>query len=161
MPLAETVAAMETLVEQGKILRWGVSNLDLDDMEELIVVGGERCATNQILYNLGRRGPEYDLLPWLDRRGMAAMAYSPIEQGRLLADTAIGNVAQRRGVTAAQVALAWLLRRDGVIAIPKAGSVAHAEENRAAADLSLTAEDLDDLERAFPAPSGRSPLEML
>lgn len=161
VPLAETVEAMERLVAQGKILRWGVSNFDLDDMEDLVAAGGERCATDQILYNLSRRGPEHDLLPWLAHRGIPVMAYSPVEQGRLLADGAIRAVAERRGATPAQVALAWLLRRDGVIAIPKAGSVAHVGENREAADLNLAAEDLAELERAFPAPDGPTPLEML
>lgn len=161
VPLAETVEAMERLVAQGKILRWGVSNLDVEDMEDLVAAGGERCATDQILYNLGRRGPERDLLPWLDRRGMPLMAYSPVEQGRLLAEAAIGKVARRMGATPAQVALAWLLQRDRIIAIPKAGSVAHVEENRAAADIDLAPEDLADLERAFPAPPGPTPLEML
>jgi diketogulonate reductase-like aldo/keto reductase len=161
VPLAETVDAMEALVAAGKILRWGVSNLDTDDMAELVASGGGACATDQILYNLTRRGPEHDLAPWLAAHGMPLMAYSPIEQGRLVGDKALGEIAAARGATPAQVALAWLLARDGVIAIPKAGSAAHVRDNRAAADLVLTAEDLARLDRAFPPPSAPVPLEML
>jgi diketogulonate reductase-like aldo/keto reductase len=161
VPLAETVEAMEALVAAGKILRWGVSNLDTDDMAELVASGGDACATDQILYNLSRRGPEHDLAPWLAVHGMPLMAYSPIEQGRLVGDTALGEMAADRGATPAQVALAWLLARDGVIAIPKAGTAAHVRDNRAAADLVLTAEDLARLNQAFPPPSAPVPLEML
>jgi diketogulonate reductase-like aldo/keto reductase len=161
VPLAETVEAMEALVAAGKIQRWGVSNLDTDDMAELVASGGGACATDQILYNLTRRGPEHDLAPWLADHGMPLMAYSPIEQGRLVGDTALGEMAADRGATPAQVALAWLLARDGVIAIPKAGTAAHVRDNRAAADLVLTAEDLARLNQAFPPPSAPVPLEML
>ncbi|WP_267393692.1 MULTISPECIES: aldo/keto reductase [unclassified Sphingomonas] len=161
VPLAETVEAMEALVAAGKILRWGVSNLDTDDMAELVASGGGACATDQILYNLSRRGPEHDLAPWLADHGMPLMAYSPIEQGRLVGDKALGEIAADRGATPAQVALAWLLARDGVIAIPKAGTAAHVRDNRAAADLVLTAEDLARLDQAFPPPSAPVPLEML
>jgi diketogulonate reductase-like aldo/keto reductase len=161
VPLAETVEAMERLVAAGKILRWGVSNLDTDDMEEMIEAGGTRCATDQILYNLSRRGPELDLLPWLAERSIPVMAYSPVEQGRLLRRPALQAIADRLGVTPAQVALAWLLQRPGVIAIPKAGSVAHVRENRAAADLVLGAEELAELDRAFPRPARRVALEMI
>lgn len=161
VPLAETVEAMEALVAAGKILRWGVSNLDTEDMEELVASGGAACATDQILYNLTRRGPEHDLLPWLERHAMPVMAYSPVEQGRLVDHRGLAEVAADRGATPAQVALAWLLARDGVIAIPKAGSVAHVRENRAAADLALTDDDLARLDRVFPRPRGPTPLEML
>jgi diketogulonate reductase-like aldo/keto reductase len=161
VPLGETVEAMEALKSQGKIRHWGVSNLDTDDMAELVAAGGTACATDQILYNLIRRGPEHDLLPWLADQGMAVMAYSPVEQGRLLADRKLADVAKRIGATPAQVALAWTLRHDGLIAIPKAGSVAHVRENRAAADLVLSADDLAALDTAFPQPRGRRPLEML
>jgi diketogulonate reductase-like aldo/keto reductase len=161
VPLGETVEAMERLVEAGKILRWGVSNLDADDMAELIAEGGAACQTDQILYNLTRRGPEHDLLPWLFKQRMPLMAYSPVEQGRLVAHPELQMFAHERGVTAAQVALAWLLARDGVIAIPKAGSVTHVQENRAAADLVLSEADLRPLDQLFPRPHGPVPLEML
>jgi len=161
VPLAETVEAMERLVDAGKILRWGVSNLDTDDMEDLIAAGGRRCATDQILYNLTRRGPEFDLIPWLGQRSMPVMAYSPVEQGRLLRHAALRAMAERLGATPAQVALAWLLQQDGVIAIPKAGSVAHVRENLAAADLELGATELAELDRAFPRPNRRVALEMI
>ena len=125
VPLAETVEAMEMLKAQGKIRHWGVSNLDTDDMAELVAAGGQACATDQILYNLTRRGPEQDLLPWLVEQGMPAMAYSPVEQGRLIADATLAKVATGIGATPAQVALAWTMRQGGVIAIPKAGTIAH------------------------------------
>lgn len=161
VPLSETVAAMERLREAGKIRHWGVSNLDTGDMEELAEAGGEGCATDQILYNLGRRGPEHDLLPWLAGRGIPAMAYSPVEQGRLLAHPAVAAVAARHGVAPAAIALAWCLRDPGVIAIPKAGTRAHVEANRAALDVGLGPEDLAELDRAFPPPRRKVALEML
>ena len=119
IPLAETVGAMERLVDAGKVLRWGVSNLDVNDMEDLIAAGGKACATDQILFNLTRRGPEHDLLPWLAERTVPVMAYSPIEQGRLVSHPALSGIAKELDATPAQVALAWLLARKGVIAIPK------------------------------------------
>ncbi|MHC9417938.1 aldo/keto reductase [Sphingomonas citri] len=161
VPLGETIEAMAALVAAGKILRWGVSNLDRDDMEELVAAGGTDCATDQILYNLTRRGPEHDLLPWLAAQDMLVMAYSPVEQGRLLGHPALARVAAARGATAAQVALAWLLAREGVIVIPKAGRAEHVRENRAAADLILTPEELTELDRAFPRPRTAVSLEML
>ena len=161
VPLAETVDAMEALKSAGMIRHWGVSNLDADDMVELVAAGGGGCATDQILYNLTRRGPEHDLLPWLEDHAMPAMAYSPVEQGRLLTDPALSRVAAATGATPAQVALAWTLRRDGVIAIPKAGTAAHVRENRAAVDLILSDADFTALDDAFPRPHGRRPLEML
>ena len=161
VPLAETVEAMEALVEQGKILRWGVSNLDVDDMEELVAAGGERCATDQVLFNLSRRGPEHDLLPWLRARRMPLMAYSPVEQGHLLAHPSLASVATVLGGSPAQVALAWLLERDDVIAIPKSGTIRHVDDNRAAVDLRLPPEARAELESTFPAPMGPVPLEML
>ncbi len=161
VPLGETVEAMERLVDAGKILRWGVSNLDADDMEELVASGGDACATDQILYNLTRRGPEHDLLPWLAEHAIPTMAYSPVEQGRLLGHAGLCSLADELGATPAQLALAWLLARDNVIAIPKAGRVAHVRDNRAAADLTLDAATLDRLDELFPRPRGRVPLEML
>ncbi len=159
--LGETVEAMERLVDAGKILRWGVSNLDADDMEELVASGGEACVTDQILYNLTRRGPEHDLLPWLAEHVIPTMAYSPVEQGRLVGHAGLCSLADELGATPAQLALAWLLARDNVIAIPKAGRIAHVRDNRAAADLTLDAATLDRLDELFPRPKGRVPLEML
>ncbi|RXR08288.1 aldo/keto reductase [Pseudoxanthomonas composti] len=161
VPLAETVEAMQALRQAGKIRHWGVSNLDVEDMEELLDAGGTHCATDQILYNLTRRGPEHDLLPWLEQRDIAAMAYSPVEQGRLKGHKTLASIAQRHGASDLQVALAWVLRREGVIAIPKAGSRRHVEENAAALSLTLTGDDLAELDRAFPPPGGKRALEML
>lgn len=161
VPLAETIEAMELLVANGRIARWGVSNLDTIDMAELVSAGGEGCATDQILYNLSRRGPEFELIPWLAERSIPVMAYSPVEQGRLLSHEAIVRVMDRTGASAAQIALAWLLRRNDVIAIPKTGTVAHVVDNRGAAEVQLGEEDLVELERAFPPPARRQRLEML
>lgn len=161
VPLAETVAAMERLREAGKIRLWGVSNLDTDDMEELEAAGGAGCAANQILYNLGRRGPEHDLLPWLAARSIPAIAYSPVEQGRLLRDATLRSVAARHGVEPAAAALAWCLRGPDVIAIPKAGTAAHVEANCRALDVALTETDLAELDRAFPPPRRKTALAML
>jgi diketogulonate reductase-like aldo/keto reductase len=161
-PLAQTVEAFEALVRAGKIRGWGVSNLDPGDMEELRrVPGGARVQTDQVLYNPSRRGIELDLLPWCRAQGIPIMAYSPIEQGRILRRRALRDVAARHGATPAQVALAWALRGDGVCAIPKASSRAHVEENRGALDLRLTDQDLAEIDRAFPAPSEPKPLELL
>ena len=159
--LAETVEGMEALRSAGKIAAWGVSNLDAADMDELFRAGGEACVTDQVLYNVTRRGPEFDLLPALARRGVAVMAYSPVEQGRLPRGGALRSVADRHGVTAYQVALAWTVRGLGVCAIPKAADPAHVRENRAAADLALTPEDLAEINAAFPPPARKTPLEML
>ncbi|NVO29699.1 aldo/keto reductase [Hymenobacter lapidiphilus] len=161
VPLAETVEAMEKLVVAGKIRRWGVSNLDTTDMQELVAAGGEACATDQVLYNLTRRGPEHELLPWLTGQAMPVMAYSPVEQGRLLANRQLQQLANDLGATPAQVALAWVMRHDQVMAIPKAGHVAHVQDNRAAADLHLSTSDLAALDACFPRPAERRPLEML
>ena len=161
VPLAETVEAMEQLVADGLIARWGVSNLDADDMAELHAAGGAACATDQILYNLTRRGPELDLLPWLGTHGVPAMAYSPVEQGRLLGNATLRAIAAEFGATPAQVALAWVLRDPSMIAIPKAGSVAHVRDNHAALHLMLDRVLLERLEAAFPRPGKPRPLEML
>jgi diketogulonate reductase-like aldo/keto reductase len=161
VPLVETVAAMQALQQAGKIRYWGVSNLDTDDMDELREAGGAACVTDQILYNLTRRGPERDLLPLLAGQGISAMAYSPVEQGRLIDDADLAAIAADIAITPSQLALAWVLHRPGMIAIPKAGSVAHVRENRAAADIELAPETLARLDRAFPAPRGRVALEML
>jgi diketogulonate reductase-like aldo/keto reductase len=161
-PLAETVAAFETLQRDGRIGAWGVSNLDMADMRELGgVPGGSACAANQVLYNPARRGIEFDLLPWCASRGMAIMAYSPVEQGRLLRHPGIARIAARHGATPAQVILAWVLRHDGVIAIPKAGRPEHVRENRRAVDIVLSPDDLAAFDDAFPPPAAARPLEML
>lgn len=162
VPLSETLAAFAELLETGKIRAWGVSNLDTDDMDELAgLPGGDDCATNQVLYNLTRRGIEFDLLPWCRKRGVPIMAYSPIEQGRMLGHDALKTVAARHNATPAQIAVAWLLRQPDVLVIPKATNPAHVRENRAALDLRLTENDLADLDRAFPPPTRKKPLEML
>ena len=161
-PLAETVAGFEALRRAGKIRHWGVSNLDLADMQELAdVPGGGACAANQLLYNLSRRGIEWDLLPWLQERGMPVMAYSPIEQARLLLRKGLQDFARRHGLTPAQAALAWLLGPEGVIAIPKGVNTAHVRENAAARNLRLDAAQRAELDRLFVPPTGPSPLEML
>ncbi|MDH4095403.1 MAG: aldo/keto reductase [Betaproteobacteria bacterium] len=161
-PLEETVRGFEDLRASGKIRAWGVSNLDLREMKRLAALpDGKACATNQVLYNLTRRGIEFDLLPWCHERGMPIMAYTPIEQGRLLGHKVLRAVAQRLVATPAQVALAWVLRQDGVVTIPKAASVAHVRENRKALDLVLDAGALRALDAAFPPPNHARPLEML
>jgi diketogulonate reductase-like aldo/keto reductase len=160
--LAETVAAFEKLRREGKIRRWGVSNFDADDMQELTAVpGGEHCQTNQILYNLDERGPEWGLLPWQRERGMPIMAYSPLGQGALLDRKELARLAQARDASPAAVALAWTLQRSDVIAIPKAAHLGHLRENAKAADLVLSDEELALLDRAFPPPSGPSRLNMI
>lgn len=161
IPLEETVRGMEALVAAGKIRSWGVSNLDSDEIAELVEAGGGACVTDQVLYNVTRRGPEFDLLPDLARRGMTAMAYSPMEQGDLPEAGALAAVAQRHGVSPYQVALAFVLRRPEVIAIPKAATLAHVRANRAAADLSLTDQDLALIDAEFPPPRRKQGLGML
>jgi len=160
--LEETVSTLEELVRIGKIQRWGVSNFDVADMEELVgVPGGDRCAANQVLYNLAHRGPEFDLLPWCAARRIPVMAYSPLDEGRLVRHPAIASVAHRLGVDPGQVALAWVLRNDNVIAIPKASSRAHVLANRAAADIHLDRAALELLEQSFPAPRRKRSLDMI
>jgi diketogulonate reductase-like aldo/keto reductase len=162
VPLAETLAAFQQLKQAGKIREYGVSNFDTAEMEAArALAGGEAIATDQVLYNLMRRGIEWDLLPWCRQRGMPIMAYSPLEQGRLLRSQPLKTIAQQRNVTPAQIALAWLLHQDNVIVIPKAGSISHVEQNRAALDLQLTAAELNALDAAFPPPAKRIGLAML
>ena len=167
VPLAETLEAFTALKQAGKILDFGVSNLDENEMEEMAALsGGTAIATNQVLYNLVNRGIEFDLLPWCRERGIPVMAYSPFVSAppaltRLLNNTALKAVAKRHGATPAQIALAWLLQQPGVVAIPKAVQPAHIRENRAAYDLTLTADDLAELDRAFPPPRKKVPLAML
>ena len=161
-PLEETVAAFETLRSAGKIRHWGVSNLDLADMKELMSVpNGSQVATNQVLYNLQRRGIEWHLLPWLREHRVPIMAYSPIEQGRLLRESRLAALAARSGITAAQLALAWLLAKDDVVVIPKSSDPQRLKENCAALDVRLSPEQLAELDAIFPPPTGASALPML
>jgi diketogulonate reductase-like aldo/keto reductase len=162
VPLEETLAAFESLTQSGDIRYWGVSNFDTADMTALAgLPGGTAVTTNQVLYNLTRRGIEFDLLAWCRERRMPVMAYSPIEQGRLLENHAVCRIAQRRRVTAAQVALAWVLQQDGVLAIPKSSNPDHVRQNRGALDVQLTGEDLTELDQEFPPPARKVPLELL
>lgn len=161
-PLAETVAAFEGLKAAGKIRHWGVSNLDASDMNELMgVPGGEGVAANQVLYNLSRRGIEWDLLPLMQARGIPMMAYSPVEQAKLLNDRRLAALAADHGVSVAQLALAFVLDRDGVIAIPKAGRATHVEDNAGALDIVVTDELRAALDALFPPPRRATSLEMI
>ncbi|MBC5765596.1 aldo/keto reductase [Ramlibacter albus] len=162
VPLGETVEAFEALQRAGKIRQWGVSNFDTDAMERLWrTPGGDACQTNQVLYNLGSRGIEWDLLPAMRARGLPVMAYSPFDQGRLLRNAKLVRFARACGMTPAQVALAWLLARDGVIAIPKTGRRQALEENVAASARPLSADELAELDKVFAPPAGATPLAML
>jgi diketogulonate reductase-like aldo/keto reductase len=162
IPLESTVEGFMRLQQEGLIRAWGVSNFDVDDLEELAdIVGGRDVATDQVLYNLQRRGIEFDLMPWCFARGIPIMAYSPIGQTRFLDHPALQSVAVRHGATCAQVALAWVLRMSGVIAIPKAGNPAHVRENMGALAIHLTEGDLDVLDEAFAPPRVKQRLEML
>jgi diketogulonate reductase-like aldo/keto reductase len=161
VPLAETVEAMERMRAAGKILRWGVSNLDVEDLEELGPALAD-CATDQVLLNLEHRGPEFDLLPFCAARGMPVMAYSPVGQGgALLRHPALRAIAAARGATPAQVAIAWTLSRPGVVSIPKAVRLKHVRENAAAGAMVLSAEELAALDAAFPPPRRKRALAML
>ena len=161
-PFEDTVAAMQDLIAEGKIRHWGVSNMDVAEMDEFFSIPkGNTCAMNQILYNLSRRGVEFDLLPWCEQRKVRVMAYSPVEQGRILSNKALAQVAKRHDATPAQIALAWVLRRPGVIAIPKAGTEAHVRENAGCLSIELTAQDHTELDAAFPPPTRKKHLEML
>ncbi len=163
IPLAETVAAFAALRDAGKIRAWGVSNLEVADMDELVAVeGGDACATDQVLYNLQSRGIEFDLLRWCAAHGMPVMAYSPVGQsGRMLRHPALLAIARKHAVTPAQVALAWTIRTPGVIAIPKAADATHVRENAAAGSLRLDADDIAAIDAAFPPPRGKVPLAIL
>lgn len=162
VPLEETIIGFEHLKTQGKIRHWGVSNFDTDDMEELWETpGGEGCAVNQVLYNLTRRGPEWDLVPWLEQHEIPLMAYSPIEQGRIKTGGVLAEIAAKHNARPFQVALAWVLRSPNNIVIPKASRPEHMRENAAARDIKLDAEDFAALDRAFAPPSRKRSLEML
>jgi diketogulonate reductase-like aldo/keto reductase len=166
VPLAETVACMEDLERAGKILRWGVSNFDVDDMEELWgVPGGQRCAVNQVLYHLGSRGIEFALLPWMRGHGVATMAYCPLAQGGalrrgLLTDAVLIDIARRNGISVIQLLLAFTLRQEHLVAIPKAGSAVHTAENAKAAEITLPPEDWAAVDAAYPAPVRKEPMDI-
>ena len=165
--LDETIALMNNLQQQGKIGRWGVSNLDIDDMQALWrEEGGSACATNQVLYHLASRGIEYDLLPWCQQQNMPVMAYCPLAQaGRLrtglMNHPVVNEIARNHEATAAQILLAWVIRYKGVMAIPKAASIEHVKANAAALDITLTDEELRLLDNAFPAPEVKTPLDVV
>ncbi len=162
VPLAETLDAFKALQQAGKIRCYGVSNFDIEDMKEATAIqNGQAIATNQVLYNLMRRGIEWDLLPWCRQHSIPIMAYSPVEQGRLLHNPTLQTLAKQRGISAAQLAIAWLLHQENVIVIPKSSRIEHVEQNRAALDLKLNADELAALDAAFPPPTKPVPLEML
>jgi diketogulonate reductase-like aldo/keto reductase len=162
IPLAETVAAFEQLRADGKIVRWGVSNFDTADMCDLFALAeGRHCAANQVLYHLGERGVEWDLLPWLREHRIPLMAYSPLGQGALLRNPRLASIARQSGATPAQIALGWLLRSPDVIAIPESADIEHIRANRAAAMLRLDPPTLDAIDTAFPPPAGPTPLSVI
>jgi diketogulonate reductase-like aldo/keto reductase len=162
VPLAETIEAFQTLQQAGKIRHWGVSNLDTADMQELWdAPGGRGVQSNQILFNLLRRGIEWDLHTWLRERRIPVMAYSPLEQGKLVDHPGLIDFAGRVGMTPAQAALAWILANDDVIAIPKTSSRERLQELVAALDHPLETRQLEELDRLFPPPAGPQPLEMI
>ena len=162
IPLAETIGAFERLRREGKIARWGVSNFDTDDIDELLALpDGTRCVVNQVLYHVGERGIEFSLLPRCRERSIAIMAYAPVGEGALLRDAALIRIAKNARITPAQLALAWLLRREHVISIPQTSDVAHVHENRTATSIDLPAATLDAIDAAFPPPKKRSRLAVI
>lgn len=167
IPLAETIQGMQRLVHEGKIDRWGVSNLDKDDMEELMQLDkGNRCMVNQVLYHLGSRGIEVDLLPWQEKHQMPIMAYSPLAQGgslrkELVEHETVINVAEKHAITPYQLLLAWTLRSGNVLSLPKSSSEKHVKENAFVYEVVLSAEDLTQLDEAFPAPANKVPLDIV
>ncbi|WP_267436236.1 aldo/keto reductase [Erwinia psidii] len=167
VPLTETITAMQSLQQSGKILHWGVSNFDSEDITELLAeTGGSDCMANQVLYHLASRGIEYDLLPQCQQLQIPVMAYCPLAQGgrlqrQLMENAILRQIAQQKGISLAQLLLAWAIRGEGVMAIPKASSVAHVAENAAALDVVLNHEELMLINQAFPAPQHKMPLEMV
>ena len=160
IPLQETLEGFTALMRDGKIRNWGVSNFDVDDMEELMsLTGGQQVAANQVMYNLRRRGIEFALMPWSKKRNIPIMAYSPLDQGHLMRSSELIHIAERYGATAAQVALAWTIRQPGVFAIPKASRVSHVRDNHKALTLHLKDDDLAELDRTFRPPTKKKPLE--
>ncbi|WP_234367895.1 aldo/keto reductase [Parabacteroides pacaensis] len=161
-PFEETVQAMLELQAEGKIKQWGVSNMDVEEMDKFYAIpGGETCAANEVLYNLTRRGIEYDLIPWCRKHKIPVIAYSPVEQGRILEHRLLTEIAEQHHATPAQIALAWVIRNPGIIAIPKAASVKHVQENFKSLFIRLSEDDLKQLDRVFPKPHRKMPLEML
>ncbi len=162
-PLAETVKAFEQLRSAGKIRRWGVSNFDVEDMKELLAIeNGSACAANQVLYHVGERAIESDLLPWSQKNKIPIMAYSPVGRGRrLLNNATLKKIAERRDATPAQIAIAWVLRQPGVVAIPKASNKTHVRDNAQSVDIQLADQDFADIDREFPPPRSKQPLPML
>ena len=160
VPFAETVEALERLVAEGRIARWGVSNLDVDDLEALVAAGGANVACDQVLYHLGARGVEFDLLPWCARREIDVMAYCPLDQGKLPRHPVVHAQAQRLGIEPGQLAIAWLLAR-GVVVIPKAAREAHVRANAACSEIRLDDAALAALDAAFPPPRRREPLGII
>ncbi|MDE2476365.1 MAG: aldo/keto reductase [Alphaproteobacteria bacterium] len=159
-PFSETLEGFTALTNSGKIRYWGVSNFDQREMEEVIALsGGGAVATDQVMYNLNRRGIEFSLTGWCEKHHIPIMAYSPLDQGKLLRSPAVENIADRHSATAAQVALAWVLRQTNMIVIPKAGSEAHVRENYGALKVRLDAQEMAELDRAFPPPGRKKPLE--
>ncbi len=160
-PIEETLEGFQALVDAGKIKNYGVSNLDVEEMEAAWAApGGNNIITNQVLYNLDRRGIEFDLLPWCNKKHIPVMAYSPLNQGSMNSP-ALDKIAKRHGVSSYQIALAWVLAQENIIAIPKASKIDHLDQNRAAAEISLTSSDLDEIDASFPPPSRETPLEMI
>ena len=159
IPLKETLEGLMTLMRDGKIRNWGVSNFDVDDMEELMSLpGGDQVAANQVMYNLRRRGIEFALLPWSRKHDIPIMAYSPLDQGHLMRSSELMHIAERHGATPAQIALAWTIRQPGVFAIPKAAREAHVRDNHKALSIRLKDEDLAELDRHFRPPTKKKPL---
>src|SRR5450830_98331 len=162
VPLAETLAGFDDLLRAGKIRYWGVSNFDVPEMKQVARLSdGAAVASNQVLYNLTRRGIEYDLMPWCEQHEIPIMAYSPLEQGRLMGDPEIRRIADEHSATPAQIALAWVLRKENLIAVPKASTPGHVKQNRVALDIHLTPDQLTALDRVFPPPDHKMPLEMI
>ncbi len=161
IPLAETLEGLQHLKQAGKILDYGVSNFDTDDMEEAeSLASGKEIVTNQVLYNLIHRGIEWDLLPWCQKRSIPIMAYSPVEQRAFVNDSRLKNIAVKHNATPTQIALSWLLHQDNVISIPKATNPQHIKQNLAALDIDLTQEDIKEIDRAFKPPSRKMSLAM-
>jgi len=160
IPLKDTLEGFMALKRDGKIRNWGVSNFDVDDMEELVALpGGDQVAANQVMYNLRRRGIEFDLMPWSKKHNVPIMAYSPLDQGHLMRSSELMHIAERHGATPAQIALAWTLRQPEVFSIPKAARDSHVRDNQKALAIRLKDEDLAELDRAFPPPTKKKPLE--
>lgn len=152
-PFSETVRALVELQQEGKIRQWGMSNLDVADMKQILSLPhGKDCATNQVLYNLKKRGIEYDLIPWSKSHVIPIMAYTPLGEGRLYNHKTLVEIARRHDATPTQIMLAWVMRTTNIIAIPKASSITHVEENAKSLDIHLTDKDLHDIDKAFPPP---------